>query len=352
MARGKRARPAASRQQFLEPLQTRCAECGVGLWVAYHNTRTVMTLAGLCRLILRIRRCPNAACPRYHQAYRPEEEGAWGLPHSEFGLDVIALIGSLRYRERRSVPELHAELQRRGVSIAERSVTHLLHRYEELVALRLTETARLQERLPAQGALVLAIDGLQPDVGHEVLWVLRDVRSGEVLLARSLLSATEGDLAPLLEEVRDALAGQDREEGTVPAVPILGVISDGQHSIRKAVARALPGVPHQLCQFHSLREAARPIFKADRHAKKELKKRVRGVGPIERGLEGRSDGEAAAVRGYCLAIRSALTDDGRPPLAASGLKLKSRREAVATSLARVQRAAAAHGQEQHGGKRG
>ena len=149
MARGKRARPAASRQQFLEPLQTRCAECGVGLWVAYHNTRTVMTLAGLCRLILRIRRCPNAACPRYHQAYRPEEEGAWALPHSEFGLAVIALIGSLRYRERRSVPELHAELQRRGVSIAERSVTHLLHRYEELVALRLTETARLQERLRA-----------------------------------------------------------------------------------------------------------------------------------------------------------------------------------------------------------
>ena len=102
------------------------------------------------------------------------------------------------------------------------------------------------------------------------------------------------------------------------------------------MARALPGVPHQLCQFHYLREAAKPIFEADRHAKKELKKRVRGVRPIERSLEGRTDAEAEAARGYCLAVRSALTDDGRPPLAASGLKLKDRLEAIADSLERVQ----------------
>src|SRR5260370_42456606 len=50
-----------------------------------------------------------------------------------------------------------------------------------------------------------------------------------------------------------------------------GVISDGQQTIRKAVARCLPGVPHQLCQFHYLREAAKPIFEADRHAKAQLK---------------------------------------------------------------------------------
>ena len=38
-----------------------------------------------------------------------------------------------------------------------------------------------------------------------------------------------------------------------------------------------------------------------------------------------------AIRGYCAAVRSALTDDGRPPLEAPGLKLagsagKGRRE--------------------------
>jgi len=303
-------------------------------------------LDGVWRLTLRIRRCRNRACALYHRPYVPEEAGAWALPQAEFGLDVIALVGHLRYRDQRSVPQIHRALRERGVRIAERSVTVLLHRYEELLALWLGDATRLRERLAERGGVILAIDGLQPDVGHEVLWVLRDVRSGEVLLARSLLSATEGDLAPLLAEVRDALAGTE-QQCSEDAIPILGVISDGQHSIRKAVARALPGVPHQLCQFHYLREAARPIFEADRHAKKELKKRVRGVRPIERELEGRTDAEAEALRSYCLAIRSALTDDGRPPLAASGLKLKGRLEAVATSLERAERAARAN---EHGGR--
>src|SRR5437899_7578433 len=127
-------------------------------------------------------------------------------------------------------------------------------------------------------------------------------------------------------------------------VPITGVISDGQESIRKAVARALPGVPHQLCHFHYLREAARPISEADRHAKKELKKRVRGIRPIERRAAKQAesdpeDEESEIVRGYCAAVRGALTDDGLPPLAASGLKLLDRLGATAASLDRVQASA-------------
>jgi hypothetical protein len=261
----------------------------------------------------------------------PEEAGAWALPQGEFGLDVIAWIGQLRAREQRSVPQMHQLLRERGVALAERSVTVLLHRYEELVALRLVDAAHLRERLRPAGEVILALDGLQPDGGHEVLWVLRDVVSGEPLLARSLLGATADDLVPLLEEVRTALSGERPEE----AIPIRGVISDGQVSIRHAVARALPGVPHQLCQLHSLRAAAQPIFEADRHAKKDLKKRVRGVRPIERSLEGQTDAQAEAARSSCLAVRSALTDDGRPPLAASGLKLTGRLEAIADALERV-----------------
>ena len=319
----------------LTPERADCPTCGQRMWIAYHEHRRVVRLAGVWGLTLRVRRCRNQDCAAYHQAYVPEEAGAWALPQAEFGLDVIAFVGQLRYREQRSVPQIHQALRACGVEIAERSVTVLLHRYEELVALRLGDATRLRQRLAAQGGVILAIDGLQPDVGHEVLWVLRDVRSGEVLLARSLLSASEGDLAPLLEEVREALSAGSGDTSPLPTIPILGVVSDGQHSIRRAVARALPEIPHQLCQFHYLREAARPIFEADRHAKKELKKRVRGVRPIERELEGHTGAEAEAVRGYCLAIRSALTDDGRPPLAASGLKLKERLESIAASLERV-----------------
>jgi len=134
-------------------------------------------------------------------------------------------------------------------------------------------------------------------------------------------------------------------------VPIAGVVSDGQHSIRNAVRQALPGVPHQLCQFHFLREAAHPVYEADRHAKKELKKKVRGIRAIERASEGRSDPEAAVVGAYCAAVRSAITDDGRAPLAASGLKLKKRLEKIAGSLDRVTRTGSLSQATKKGGPR-
>src|SRR5581483_8502627 len=50
-------------------------------------------------------------------------------------------------------------------------------------------------------------------------------------LARSLLRACEADLANLLREIQQRLD-----------VPIQGVISDGQHSIRKAVRSVLSDI--------------------------------------------------------------------------------------------------------------
>jgi hypothetical protein len=329
------ARPQTDRERVLRPLRQRCPGCGRRMSIRYENRRTVATLQGLVRLHLKIRRCEDVRCARHRRPYRPEGEGAIALPRHEFGLDVIALVGALRYREHRSVPEIHRALRARAVTVCERTVTNLLDRYDELVATVLDEPRRAA--LVSQERIILAIDGLQPDVGHEVLWVIRDGLSGQVLLARSLLSARADDLAGLLREVV-AAAG----------VPVAGIVSDGQHAIRLAVRQVLPDVPHQLCHFHYLREAALPIFEAgvprrsvawggeaDRHAKKELKKQVRGVRPIERAMEGREDVEAQAIRGYCAAVRSALTDDGRPPLAASGLKLQGRLEAIAGSLDRV-----------------
>lgn len=183
----------------------------------YHTERTITPLSGEYRLHLVVRRCRSSACPRYHQPYRPEAEGAWALPHGEYGLDVIALVGFLRYRQHQSLTEIHQSLHERGLTIGERTVLNLLARYEELVALHVTDCDRLQSLVQKQGYLILAVDGLRPDVGHEVLWVIRDCVSGELLLARPLRSYREADLAALLKEVQDALA-----------VPIRGVISDGQ----------------------------------------------------------------------------------------------------------------------------
>ena len=163
--------------------------------------------------------------------------------------------------------------------------------------------------LAVQGRVVLAIDGLQPDVGHEVLWVVRDCLSGQVLLARPLLSAAAADLAGLPREVTAAIG-----------VPVAGVVSDGQHSVRLAVGQALPGVPHQLCQFHYLREAGLPIFEADRHAKKNLGSgsrraadRARGRGP----RRPRGRGGARLLRGRPLGAHR------RWPAAAGGLRTEA-----------------------------
>jgi len=319
------ARPQPDQTLELPALTRSCPACGGPLWAAYKTQRSITTLEGIVRLRLQVRRCRRPTCPRRGTPLRPEQEGRFGLPEHEFGLDVIAAVGTLRHARHRSAPEIHAELTRRGLTICTRTVTNLLDRYDELLALSPADSERLRRVTAAAGRVILAIDGLQPDVGHEVLWVIRDCLSGEVLLARSLLSPTRDDLAALLTEVKDALE-----------VPIVGVISDGQDSIRKAVKKALDGVPHQLCHSHYLREAAKPIYEADRHAKKELKKRARGVRPIERKLEGRDDAEAVAIRGYRAAVRSALTDDGRPPLSAPGLVLKGRLEAVVQSLDRVE----------------
>ncbi len=184
-------RPEATQEKILTPLKERCEDCGQPLWVANHSHRTVTMLSGLWKLTLVVRQCIEPTCPRFHQRYRPEEEGHWALPHGEFGLEVIALIGQWRFREHRSVPEMHQALLARGISVAERSVTYLMQRYEELVTLRITDQERIKARLQKQGHVILALDGLQPDVGHEVLWIVRDCLSEEILLARPLLSSTQ-----------------------------------------------------------------------------------------------------------------------------------------------------------------
>src|SRR4051812_37628171 len=99
------------------------------MWADYSNRRAVATLAGLTRLNLTVRRCHNASCSAHLRPYRPEAEGKIALPHHEFGLDVVALVGALRYREHRSVPEIHAALRGRGLAVSQRTVSNLLDRY-------------------------------------------------------------------------------------------------------------------------------------------------------------------------------------------------------------------------------
>ena len=63
-----------------------------------------------------------------------------------------------------------------------------------------------------------------------------------ILLARPLLSSTQGDITALLQEVKRLLEPLK--------VPIKGILSDGEETIRSAVAFVFPDIPHQLCHFH------------------------------------------------------------------------------------------------------
>jgi hypothetical protein len=143
------ARRQPEREQVLLPLRQDCLGCGGPMHLRYENRRHLVMLSGAVRLRLKIRWCEQEGCSRFHVPYRPEAESALALPQQEFGLDVIAMVGVLRHREHRSVPEIHAALRGRGVEIAERSVTNLLDRYDELLATSLTDTrCRFRRRRP------------------------------------------------------------------------------------------------------------------------------------------------------------------------------------------------------------
>src|SRR5947209_13721040 len=146
-------RPGPTAHHTLLPLTTACPACGGPLSLDYYNERTVTTLDEVLRLRLRlrlrlgIRRCHRHGCGRHRKPLRPEAEGRIALPHHEFGLDVLALVGSLRYNGHRSIPEVHQELTARHLRLAQRSVCNLLDRYDELRALAAQDPARLHPLL-------------------------------------------------------------------------------------------------------------------------------------------------------------------------------------------------------------
>jgi hypothetical protein len=134
---------------------TMCHACRTVLHIAHRTQRTIRRLDGVWRLTLVLYRCLNRHCAHFRKLCRPEEERRWALPHGEFGFDVIALVGQLRYGQHRSIPEIHQELRGRGLEIAERTVTNLLTRYEELLALRLAVGHCFESGWPSRDAWCL-----------------------------------------------------------------------------------------------------------------------------------------------------------------------------------------------------
>jgi hypothetical protein len=200
-------------------------------------------------VVARDKACPNHDCTEYRKPIRPIAEGALPvIAKVEYGIDVIAFIGERRLAGGRSLPEIHTELEEKhGVRISERHVFNLFKVFLSLVHAVNAETDAVRRMLVAQGAIVLSIDGVSFDDTSAVLYVLRDVLSGEILYSERVERRDDIRLGELLQKVR-ALG-----------VPLLGIISDKEKAIVSAVSQVFPGVPHQYCQLHFLKNLAKPM---------------------------------------------------------------------------------------------
>lgn len=330
-----------------------CPRCGASLVVAYRRVRRVILLRERLALTVQVDRCTDPTCPLASTGLGPPEEARLALPKFTYGLDVVTEIARLRWVRQRSVPEIHAVLRDEyGLPIAERTVDYATETWQELATAWVMHDGERIDALREQGGIVLAIDGLQPEKGHDTVYVLRDTISRQNLLTRPLSNSASRYLVEVIEEVK-ALG-----------VPILGVVTDKQQSLVLAVEKALPAVPHQLCQFHFLRDLALPVIDADRKLKTTIKKRLRGIAPVERAVapqlaqaaaadkdastvtdartdartdaptDAPTDARAEQVAGYCTALRATLTHDGKPPLSPGGLATVDRLTLIDASLLR------------------
>lgn len=250
------------------PEVTQCPSCGGELERSHPVwSKTIVSLGEVARVTNWGYRCVNrhTTCPRPEAVYRSAMAEGLALKGYTFGLDVVVFVGHQRFGEHRSLGEIHAALLEQEVAISERRVSDYMGDYE--VLLKCAQGGKLEtqrEQLLAQGGVVLAIDGVQPEKGKATLYLFRDALSGVRLHAVSLL---HNDTARLVAEMKVV----DRLLWELD-VPLLGVVSDDQAAIRQGVAQVWPEVPHQLCHLHFLKAVQKPIYAADSSLARELKK--------------------------------------------------------------------------------
>ena len=80
---------------------------------------------------------------------------------------------------------------------------------------------------------------------------------------------------------------------------------------------------------------AQPVCEADRHVKKELKKKSRGISDLERQAENSPSKEAQVVADNCLAIRTVMRDEEKYPREPPGVQRYQQLQLIAASVERV-----------------
>jgi hypothetical protein len=331
-------------RRWYRPLEHECPQCHRTLREAMTLTRrTVITLEGVIKLTHAGYRCPDGDCPGHQRTYRSVEADALALPHFTYGLDIVLLVGRLRLREHRTVDELHQEVLKRleplGVKIARREILYLFEAYCTL--LRASSEAKDDQQWLAQvkenGGIIVSVDGIQPEKGNETVYLVRDALTGRVLAAENVTSSETVVMKALLAPVV-ALEGEKK-------VKVLGTITDAQESELKAVEELWPEVPHQVCQFHALRDASQSALEADKAVKtamrKQLQPKVRAVRKqLKKQIPKASPKEAeqlAVLDAYASGIVTALNTDGLQPFKYAAVEAAQALDEVEASLQQLEK---------------
>jgi hypothetical protein len=248
---------------------------------------------------------------------------------SSFGFDVITQIGWWRFWDHRTLDEIVALLNAKRLPVSRRHILNLIGDF--LALLRAAQPAKIEAHRAyfKRHGLVISVDGMEPEQGNEMLFVVREASLDLTLVAETLYSSRADLISHRLLEPVKALGFRIR-----------AVVSDADKNIRRAVETSLPDSPHQACQVHCLCEAGAPIFEADRAMKTDLRRDVRAkLRPISRELSQSSqdDPQTAVLMDYCEALRDALRADGISPFKLAGLKLYDELQRLELSLRRCQK---------------
>ncbi len=154
------------------------------------------------------------------------------------------------------------------------AIEHYIGQYQTMLAARQHDPAQLAEVYRDIASLVLTIDGLQPEKGHETLYVVRELMGKRVWCAEPLLSSATQEVRRLIVMARQWAERLDK--------PVRVWLSDKQDAFVTAIADEFVGPPHRDCQNHFLRDLAQPVLDMDSRAKVKMRSKVRGLRAIER----------------------------------------------------------------------
>src|SRR3989440_741668 len=331
-------------RRWYRPIEHKCLECHRTLREAVAvSRRTVITLEGVIKLNHAGYRCPDPQCVGHTRTYRSVEADALALPHFTYGLDIVLLVGRLRLREHQTVDEIHQEVLTRleplGVKIARREILYLFEAYCTL--LRASSEAKDDVEWLAQveknGGIIVSVDGIQPEKGNETVYLVRDALTGRVLAAENVTSSETAVMKALLAPV------------VALGVKVLGTITDAQESELQAVEELWPHVPHQVCQFHALRDASQGAYAADKKIKtamrKQLQPKLRAVRKqLKKQISKAEPEEAeqlAVLDEYAAGTVTALNTDGLQPFTYAAVEAAQALDEVEASEAVVGKKGAA-----------